>query len=125
MRRLPVERKTVLVVDDAPDNLTVMIEILKPYYNVKVAPKGIVALKIAQSKPDLILLDVVMPDMNGYEVIAKLKSGEETKAIPVLFVSSNSEPEEIDKGMKLGASGYLFKPIDSEGMLQAVERFIK
>lgn len=120
-----MERKTVLVVDDAPDNLTVMIEILKPYYNVKVAPKGIVALKIAQSKPDLILLDVVMPDMNGYEVIAKLKSGEETKAIPVLFVSSNSEPEEIDKGMKLGASGYLFKPIDSDGMLQAVERFIK
>ena len=92
---------------------------------LKAAPKGVIALKIAQTKPDIILLDVIMPEMDGYEVLAKLKAEGDTKEIPVLFVSSNSAPEEIDKGMALGAVGYLFKPIDSEGMLKAVENYIK
>ncbi len=118
-------KKTVLVVDDTPDNLTVLVEILKPYYAVKAAPKGIIALKIAQSKPDLILLDINMPEMDGFEVLERLKSSETTNQIPVIFISSNSHPDEVQKGISLGASAYLFKPINASKVLTTIESFLE
>ena len=84
-----MERKTVLVVDDSPENLTIMTEILKPFYLVKAAPKGVIALKIAMTKPDLILLDIIMPEMDGFEVCRALKEKAETNEIPVIFISGN------------------------------------
>lgn len=119
-----MDQKTVLIVDDTPENLTIMSEILKPFYMVKAAPKGIVALKIAMTKPDLILLDILMPEMDGFQVCEKLKAQEETKEIPVIFISGNSGQEEVDAGMALGAVNYLFKPIEAEKLIEAVKQII-
>lgn len=116
--------KTILVVDDTPDNLTVLVEILKPHYSVKAAPKGIIALKIAQTRPDLILLDINMPEMDGFEVFRKLAESEVTCDIPVIFISSNNEPEEIEQGLGVGAKAYLFKPIESDKVLLAVKQVL-
>lgn len=114
-------QKTVLIVDDTVENLIILTEILKPFYLVKAASKGSVALKIAATKPDLIILDVLMPEMDGYEIYKAIKSHEETKDIPVIFLSSNTDQDEIDIGMAMGAKHYLFKPIDPEKVLAAVE----
>ena len=119
-----MDKKTILIVDDTPDNLLFLTEILKDDYSVKAAPKGIIALKIAATKPDLILLDVLMPEMDGYEVCTKLKENEATKGIPVIFISGNSKAEEVEKGLALGAVDYLFKPIDGQAVLDAVEKHI-
>lgn len=105
---------TVLVVDDTVENLDILSEILKDEYGVKVATNGILALKIAEKTlPDIILLDIMMPGMDGYEVCMKLKNNPLTKQIPVIFISAkNQEVDEIT-GFALGAVDYITKPISS------------
>ena len=90
-------RKTVLVVDDAPSNIRVVNEILHKSYQVRVATNGAKALELAKAAPgpDLILLDVVMPGMDGYEVCARLKADAATKDIPVIFLTGQTEIEDI------------------------------
>ena len=107
------ERATILVVDDMPDNLTLMSSLLKDDYKVKVASDGGKALMIAasDSPPDLILLDIMMPGMDGYEVCRRLKSAPETMNIPVIFLTARSEVEDEKKGLELGAVDYITKPI--------------
>ncbi|RYF60365.1 MAG: response regulator, partial [Comamonadaceae bacterium] len=85
---------TVLVVDDTPDNLTLMGSLLREHYLVKVANHGEKALKIAQSStpPDLILLDIMMPEIDGYEVCRRLKASPATRDIPVIFLTARSDP---------------------------------
>jgi diguanylate cyclase (GGDEF)-like protein len=103
----------ILVVDDSPENLQVISAVLKQDYRVKVAINGerALALATAAEPPDLILLDVMMPGMDGYEVCARLKQNPVTARIPVLFVSSRDDEEDEARGLSLGAIDYIVKPI--------------
>lgn len=105
-------KQRILVVDDAPENIQVLMETLKDEYAIVAATGGEKALKVASSdnKPDIILLDVMMPGMNGYEVCERLKADEATKDIPVVFVTAMSEEEDEAKGLSLGAVDYVTKP---------------
>lgn len=107
------EKATVLVVDDTPENLTLMAALLKDTYKVKVANHGDKGLKIAMSDnpPDLILLDIMMPDIDGYEVCRRLKAHAATRDIPVIFLTAKSEVEDEKQGLELGAADYITKPI--------------
>ena len=106
-------RPTVLVVDDTPDNLALISMLLKDVYNVKVAVSGEKALKIAfaANPPDLILLDIMMPQMDGYEVCRRLKAAAATRDIPVIFVTARADEEDEQIGLELGAVDYITKPI--------------
>ncbi len=106
-------KPVVLVVDDTPENLSMLSERLGELYTVKIAPGGTRALKIARSDnpPDLILLDIMMPEMDGYEVCRQLKSDPRTAAIPVLFLTAKSEVADEQRGFDLGAVDYITKPI--------------
>lgn len=107
------QRSTILVVDDSPDAIRLIGNILKDY-QVLFATNGKEALTCAVANlPDLILLDILMPEMNGYTVCARLKANGKTKGIPVVFITSNTNPEQIIKGIDAGAFYYLTKPIDS------------
>lgn len=108
------EKPTVLVVDDTNDNLTFLSMLLKDSYNVKVASNGENALQIARSdaQPDLILLDIVMPDMDGYEVCRRLKTDNHTKRIPIIFLTAKSQIGDEICGLSLGAADYITKPIN-------------
>jgi len=106
--------KTILLVDDAPSILQVLNATLKQKYKTKVAVSGEKALKIASRdpKPDLILLDIMMPEMDGFEVCKRLKEDPETQDIPVIFLSGKDSPGDRSKGLSLGAVDFIEKPID-------------
>ncbi|MDH5801656.1 MAG: diguanylate cyclase, partial [Gammaproteobacteria bacterium] len=106
-------KPTVLVVDDAASNVQVLAQILKEDYRVKVANSGARALDLAKNLPDLILLDIIMPDMDGYEVCERLKANEETRHIPIIFITARSDAEDEERGLALGAVDYIAKPINS------------
>ena len=108
-----IQLKTLLLVDDTPENLTVLGEILMPYYRVRVANSGARALVAAASepRPDLILLDVMMPEMDGYKVITHLRSNPLTHDIPVIFITALDATEDETKGLELGAADYITKPV--------------
>lgn len=116
-------RPIVLVVDDTPDNLSLMSSLLKPTYQVKLANNGAKALQLAQSDspPDLILLDIMMPDMDGYEVCQALKADARTRDIPVIFLTAKVEVEDEQKGLELGAVDYITKPISPPIVLARVK----
>ncbi len=108
------DKSTVLVVDDTPENIDVLVGILKDDYKVKVALNGEKALQIvvtAKEPPDLILLDIMMPGMDGYEVCRRLKESAFSRKIPVIFVTAKGETEDEAKGFKLGAVDYITKPV--------------
>ncbi len=115
-------KPTVLVIDDAPDNLTLMSGLLKDSYKVKVANHGELGLKVALAAPppDLILLDIMMPDLDGYEVCRRLKSNPASRAIPVIFLSAKTDVQDEEKGLLLGAVDYISKPISPSLMLARV-----
>jgi putative two-component system response regulator len=107
-----IDKQTILVVDDAPANIDVLSGILSNSYKIKAATNGPKALKIAFSTPpDLILLDIMMPDMDGYEVCRKLKNDPRTKNIPVIFVTAKGEVADETHGFELGAVDYIVKPV--------------
>src|SRR5574341_14704 len=116
------QRPTVLVVDDTPENLQLMSGLLKDSYRVKVAASGERALKIATSEggPDLILLDIMMPGMDGYEVCRRLKAEPATRDIPVIFLTAKSEVEDETMGLELGAVDYITKPVSPPIVLARV-----
>jgi serine phosphatase RsbU (regulator of sigma subunit) len=105
--------KTVLVVDDTPENIDLLDGVLNQDYKIKAALNGEKAVKIAGSEnpPDIILLDIMMPGMDGYEVCRRLKSEVKTQDIPVIFVTSMREVEDETKGLEVGAIDYITKPI--------------
>ena len=109
---MDAEMKTVLLADDAPANLQVANSILNSTYKIQIATSGEKALKIANQSPppDLILLDVMMPVMDGYEVCARLKSGADTRDIPVIFLTGQTETDDETKGFEVGAVDYIHKP---------------
>jgi len=104
---------TILIVDDALENLSILNECLRPYYQVLAATSGDKALQIAagEPRPDLILLDVIMPGLNGYQVFARLRSDPATAAIPVVFVTSMDSLDAELHGLDLGAVDYITKPV--------------
>lgn len=105
--------ETILIVDDQPENITIMIEALHGNYDLLAATDGETALERANSepRPDLILLDVMMPGMDGHEVCRQLKSWPETRDIPVIFVTALDKPDDEARGLSLGAVDYITKPI--------------
>jgi sigma-B regulation protein RsbU (phosphoserine phosphatase) len=107
-----VEKKLVLVVDDAPANLQVVRSILKDDFKIRVATSGAKALDLVKVKPhpDLILLDVMMPEMDGYEVCGILKSTPLARDIPVIFLTGKTETDDETKGFEVGAVDYIHKP---------------
>ena len=105
-------KPTILVVDDTPENIDVLRGILGEDYTIKIATSGELALKIAAAQPpDLILLDVMMPGMDGYETCGQLKANPRTRAIPVIFVTAKAETGDEVQGLELGAVDYLTKPV--------------
>lgn len=113
---------TILLVDDVPDNIDILNQILSPHYRTRVAINGERALKIVlgPQPPDLILLDVMMPGINGYEVCERLKANPDTRDIPVIFVTAMSEIEDEARGLALGAVDYITKPISPAIVLARV-----
>ncbi len=114
---------TVMVVDDTPANLVLMNDLLQDQYTVKVASSGARALKIAggDKAPDLILLDIMMPDMDGYEVCRQLKANPATRGIPVIFLTARSEEHDEEMGLSLGAVDYITKPISPAIVMSRVK----
>jgi serine phosphatase RsbU (regulator of sigma subunit) len=106
------EKKTVLVVDDTPANLQVVNSILKDDYKIRIATSGAKALELVKLMPlpDLVLLDVMMPEMDGYEVCGRLKATKETQDIPVIFLTGKIEAQDETKGFEAGAVDYIHKP---------------
>ncbi len=111
---MPEERKTILVVDDAPENIRVLTTVLGGGYAVKAATSGEKALALcgADPLPDLVLLDLVMPGLSGYEVCRRLKAETRTAAIPILFVTGQEQEAEEAAWKESGAVGVIRKPID-------------
>ncbi|HEY6375992.1 MAG TPA: SpoIIE family protein phosphatase [Edaphobacter sp.] len=114
------EVKTILLVDDEPANIQIVNSILKDIYKTRIATSGAKALELANQDPapDLILLDVMMPEMDGYEVCSRLKSANPTRDIPVIFLTGQTEIEDETKGFKVGAVDYIHKPF-SPAVVQA------
>ncbi len=117
------DRKTLLLVDDAPANIQVANAILKDDYKVRVATSGAKALELVKAKPapDLILLDVEMPEMDGYEVCRRLKADPETRDIPVIFLTGKTEAEDETRGFGVGAVDYIHKPFSPAVVKARVE----
>jgi diguanylate cyclase (GGDEF)-like protein len=107
------DKAVILIVDDLPSNIQTLAMVLKESYQIKVATDGERALELAQQEPlpDLILLDIEMPGMNGYEVCQRLKKSDMTKAVPVIFVTGNNATEDEEYGLQLGAVDYITKPV--------------
>lgn len=115
-------KSVILVVDDIPDNLALASALLKREYTVKLATNGEAALKIAQTEPpDLILLDVMMPGMDGYETCARLKADRVLRQIPVIFLTAMGEVEDEERGFSLGAVDYIVKPLTPSLLLARVK----
>lgn len=120
------EKKHILVVDDSVTNLKLAEQALKPLYKVTSLLSGEQALKfLSKNKPDLILLDIKMPGMDGFDTIRAIKSNDDTKGIPVIFLTAVSESENEITGLKLGAIDYLNKPFVPEVMLRRVSMQIE
>ena len=109
-------KQKILIVDDTPENIQILMETLKDDYKIVAAINGEKALKIAEMAPlpDIILLDIMMPDMDGYEVCNRLKDNEKTRDIPVVFITALTEEEDEAKGLGLGAVDYIAKPINPD-----------
>ena len=123
-----LEASRLLIVDDTPNNIKVLVPIFlgSGEYKINVANNGTQALEMVDKvKPDLILLDIMMPDIDGYEVCRRLKSKNETKDIPVIFLSAKSQTEDLAKGFELGASDYVTKPFNSVELLARVKTHLE
>ena len=106
-------RKSLLLVDDIPANLKSLVAVLRADYELLIAKSGVQAIALAQSGTvDLILLDVVMPEMDGYAVCKQLKGLPETAHIPIIFLTAKSEGVDVAMGLALGAVDFLTKPVD-------------
>lgn len=120
------EKITILAVDDTPANIDVVKGVLGREYMVQAAVNGAMALKIvARKKPDLILLDIMMPEMDGYEVCRRLKADAETRDIPIIFLTAKAEEEDETKGLALGAVDYITKPISPAILLARVDAHLR
>ena len=117
--------KTILVVDDDKLNLNNAMKILSPTHKVVPVPSGKMALNyLGKNIPDLILLDVLMPEMDGFEVMSQIRANSEWTDIPVIFLTADVSPQTCEKGGMLGATGFMAKPLEADRMISGVESVI-
>jgi diguanylate cyclase (GGDEF)-like protein len=120
------EKMRILIVDDERSNITILNHILKPAYSTLVAIDGKTAIEIArQTMPDLILLDIVMPDLSGYEVLTILKRDEAMCRIPVMIITALDSADDEEKGLNLGAADYITKPFHDTVVKARVKTHLK
>lgn len=118
---------TILIIDDSPENLVVLGELLQPHYRVRAASSGLRGLQVAHTapRPDLILLDVMMPQMDGYEVLLQLQRNPLTQDIPVIFITALDGTDDEQKGFDLGAVDYISKPMRPAIVLSRVRAHLE
>jgi response regulator RpfG family c-di-GMP phosphodiesterase len=111
-KNMTTRKETILIVDDTPTNIKILVEALQVDYTILVATNGKDAIKLAGSDPcpDIILLDILMPRPNGYDVCATLKNDSKTSGIPIIFVTALGSEEDETKGLKAGAVDFITKP---------------
>ena len=115
------QRKTILVIDDTPSNLSLINHLLRDQYRVKLANSGARGLELAfDCRPDLVLLDIMMPEMDGYEVIRQLKANPLTAHLPVIFLTAKVEAADEEQGFQLGAVDFIHKPFSPSIMLARI-----
>jgi putative two-component system response regulator len=120
------EQPILLIADDSITNLHVLNNILRPHYRVKATRSGLGAVEIAaRDKPHAVLLDVMMPDLDGPEVCRRIKSDPTLAHIPVLFVTGSADAEAVEACMTAGGSGLLTKPVDAQELLETVAAQIR
>lgn len=118
-------RKTLLVVDDMIESLTILVQVLGKHYRIRVATSGRAALRqIELETPDLVLLDVEMPDMSGFDVCKIIKDHEQTREIPVIFLTGVTDDSSRDRGLRLGAADFLNKPVDFEILNSVISKHL-
>jgi len=120
------DKNSILIVDDENINILTLTHLLKPEYTVYAAKNGQYAITVAKKQlPDVILLDVIMPEMDGYEVLSLLKKDEETRKIPVIFITGLVNAEDEKKGLDLGAVDYIRKPLKDDIVKQKIRNQIQ
>lgn len=116
---------TILIVDDIKINVDVLVQHLKDHYTLAVALNGKDALRFARAhQPDLILLDIVMPEMDGFEVCTKLKSDPKTRDIPVIFFTARDNPQHQRQCLECGGADYIAKPFSPEAIIKKVKKHL-
>ncbi len=119
-------RPEILLVDDTPEHIEAAVSVLRRSFKVRIASKGSTALKLVeQHKPDIILLDVYMPEMDGFEVCRTIKGNKDFCSVPVIFLTSSDDEESIKKGFELGAQDYVTKPFNISELLARVNTHIQ
>lgn len=114
--------QSILIVDDIPENIDILVAVLSDEYKTYAATNGKTALELAErNKPDLILLDIMMPQMSGYEVCERLKANPVTLHIPIIFLTAKTAAEDVIKGLKLGAADYVTKPFNPYELLERIK----
>jgi CheY-like chemotaxis protein len=123
---MPSKKKRVLICDDDPVILRLLqVNLELEGYEVLLAHHGEEAIEVAsQGNPDLIVLDIMMPRLDGYQTMQKLKAGESTSDIPVLFLSAKAQQSDIERGQEQGVAGYLTKPFDPSELLEVIENLL-
>jgi len=117
-------QKKILAVDDDPTNLEIIKEALSERFDLRTASTGAEALEIApEFVPDLILLDIMMPGINGYEVCQRLREDPDFKSTPIIMLTAKTKTEEKIEGMKAGADDYITKPFEIEDLMESIEFF--
>lgn len=120
------QKYKILIVDDERINITTLTQILRPLYTVYIAKDGHTALELAHAnRPDVILLDIVMPGMSGFEVLAELKSSEETSQVPVIFITGRDNDKDEEMALSMGAVDYISKPFSDSVVLARVNTHIR
>lgn len=121
------QKPMILIVDDKPANIHILAEALGSQYDITVATSGKLALELIgrANKPDLILLDIIMPEMDGYEVCNRIKENDATKDIPVIFVTARNAPSDEEHGFNLGVVDYISKPYNLPIVLARVRNHLK
>ena len=119
------EKKLIFLVDDNPANLRIGKNVLSENYTVATAPSATKLFSLLETnKPALILLDIDMPDINGYDAIEILKTGADTSEIPVIFLTGMADSKDEEKGRSLGAVDYILKPFDPPALIACIEKYI-
>ncbi len=120
------ENKTVMVVDDTETNIDILVDLLADDYEIMVAMDGKECLEAVRIQtPDIFLLDVMMPGMDGYELCRKLKSYKRTRDIPVIFITAKGEIDDKLDGYEAGGVDYITKPIDPEFTINTIKKYLE
>ncbi len=123
---LPTSKRTIMVVDDDPDLVdTLRARLEQREFNVMCAYSGLQVLAdLEKQKPDLILLDIIMPEMDGFEVLRRLKAATETSSIPVILLAARDQLKDISKGYEIGADHYLTKPFTNTHLMTVIDHLL-